>query len=77
MNHLCVKVSNTDLLIKHCKCGKIHIFGFYHQIPAEEQTVDIEQMKVTITQPCECGNSLKIKLNLYYDPSTFIAGAGI
>lgn len=57
MSRLLVDCRITDLLIGDCPvCEKLHLFGFYSQIPKEHKSIDLDEMIVTITEDCRnCG----------------------
>lgn len=60
------KVTTMSLMLTPCPgCKGYHIFGFYHQIPKENQQVDRERMVVTITDKCrDCGVKVRQEYKL-------------
>ena len=72
------KVTTMSLLIGRCPNEHMHIFGFYHQIPDEAKSVDLESMMVSVQVPCrECGCSVRSRYSVRWDGEMLIDGAGI
>jgi hypothetical protein len=68
-------ITSHDLLLGKCPNGHLHIFGFYHQLDGEVDTI---AMTLTTKATCEeCGCEVKRVDKLAYSKDMVTEGAGI